>query len=247
MILALHGFTGNRHDFDAISHATVSNQQWVSIDMPGHGSMVKLSSRTEYTQESFAKEIDVILPPKSILLGYSMGGRMALHYAIHYPQKLSALILISASPGIADDAERENRKIADLELARKIEDIGIPSFLDEWQNQTLIRSQENIPEKIRQAMRQERLKNDPYELALNLRGMGTGNMKPLWNELTNLSIPTLLVSGKNDSKYCGIAQQMKKLIPNSIHKFIPDAGHMPQLENIPAYLAVQNTFLDQNF
>ncbi len=243
MIFALHGFSGSGLDFEPLFHAGKARYTWTAPDMPGHGSLSGLRDATAYTQEAFARQMDNLLPRGSVLLGYSMGGRMALHYAVTRPDAISALILISANPGNEDKAEREARKKNDTALADRILRIGAEAFLYEWEKHPLIASQKHIPAAIRNPMLDRRKQNTPQGLALSLLHMGTGSMLPLWDKLDSITCPTLLVTGENDAAYCSVAKRMLPLMGNATHTIIPDAGHMTHLENLPAFLNSLTSFL----
>jgi 2-succinyl-6-hydroxy-2,4-cyclohexadiene-1-carboxylate synthase len=156
-----------------------------------------------------------------------MGGRLALYIATHYPERVQSLTLISASPGLKTEAEREARRKADNELADKIEKNGMAWFVDYWEISRLWDSQS--PE-LKAQLRENRLKNNPIGLANSLRGIGTGVMPSLWEKLADLPIPVKLIVGELDSKFVAINQEMVSLIPNADLTIIPDAGHAAHLE-----------------
>ena len=161
-----------------------------------------------------------------LLVGYSMGARMALHVALEYPLLVSALILISGTPGLRTETERAARRNSDNELANHIETVGTETFIDEWLAQPLfsgLTSQNNG--------RAERLRNTATGLADSLRYAGTGTQLPLWDDVTRLQMPVHLISGQHDEKFTDIARQMNDIIPSSTLNVIPAVGHTVHLEN----------------
>src|SRR5690606_27690055 len=140
-----------------------------------------------------------------VLAGYSMGGRTALAYAAVHPERLQALILESASPGLKTAAEQVERQQRDSELALKILANGIQSFVDKWENIPLFDSQKKLPTEIRDEIKQERLSQQPQGLANSLIGMGTGSQPSYWNHLKDIHIPVLLITGSLDLKFEAIA------------------------------------------
>jgi 2-succinyl-6-hydroxy-2,4-cyclohexadiene-1-carboxylate synthase len=165
------------------------------------------------------------------LIGYSMGGRIALAYAITYPEDVKRLVLESASPGLQSVTEQQVRIKADQSLANKIELEGLPAFIDFWQDIPLFQSQKKLSDLKQQAIRQERLQQSSLGLASSLKGMGTGSQPSYWSRLNELKIPVTLITGELDEKFQLIAQQMKNRIANSQHLEVLAVGHAIHVEN----------------
>jgi 2-succinyl-6-hydroxy-2,4-cyclohexadiene-1-carboxylate synthase len=168
------------------------------------------------------------------LVGYSMGGRIALHTALTMPGLVERLVLIGASPGIADPAEREQRRRADEALAERIEAIGVEAFAEEWGAQPLFAGQDP---RVAAAAHADRLRNTAGGLAAALRGLGTGAMEPLWGRLGELAMPVTLVVGERDVRFRAIAEQMAPAIVDSRLELVAGAGHATQLERPEAMAA----------
>jgi 2-succinyl-6-hydroxy-2,4-cyclohexadiene-1-carboxylate synthase len=162
-----------------------------------------------------------------VLAGYSMGGRIALHAALARPELVRRLVLIGASPGIADTEERAARRRADEALADRIEAIGVEAFAQEWRQLPLWEGQ---PERVRAAAHADRLRNTAAGLADALRGLGTGALPPLWDRLGELPMPVTLVVGERDAKFREIAEQMAARLADARIEVVPGAGHAAQLE-----------------
>ena len=172
-------------------------------------------------------------------LGYSMGGRLCLRLALDYPTRVKGLVLISASPGIADEAERRDRIKRDELLADRIEEIGVAPFIDEWLAQPLFA---HLPPA--NAHREERLRNTAAGLASSLRLVGTGAQEPLWGRLGELAMPVLVITGSLDPKYVTIGRQMVAAIgPNATFAEITTAGHSAPLEAPDATAQLVNDWL----
>ena len=131
-------------------------------------------------------------------------------------------MLVGASPGIADPAERAARRAADEALAARIEGMDIEAFAREWGAQPLFAGQ---PERVAAAAHADRLRNTPAGLAAALRGLGTGAMEPLWERLGELTIPVTLVTGERDEKFHALAETMLARLPDARHVVVPGAGH----------------------
>jgi 2-succinyl-6-hydroxy-2,4-cyclohexadiene-1-carboxylate synthase len=174
--------------------------------------------------------LDALEVERADVLGYSMGGRVALHLATAAPARVGALVLESSSPGIADAAERQARVAADAALAESIQRDGIAAFVERWECLPLFASQASLPEDTRARLHAQRLRNDPLGLANSLRGMGAGQQESLWDGLASLDVPTLLIAGALDAKYCALAGEMLTLLPSARAVIVPGAGHAVHLE-----------------
>jgi 2-succinyl-6-hydroxy-2,4-cyclohexadiene-1-carboxylate synthase len=177
------------------------------------------------------------------LLGYSLGGRVALHFAVEAPQLLWALVIESASPGIEDDMERDARFASDAQLAASIEADGIEPFAERWQAQPLFASQRQLPTAILEAQRRQRLDNSTLGLANSLRGMGAGAQRWLLPELPQIDAPTLFLAGALDQRYAALAPVMAAAVPNAEYHIIEGAGHTVHLEQTQAYADFVTGFL----
>ena len=238
-LVLFHGFTGSTVNWS--DHVVVFAQyfQVVTVDLPGHGLTDSPADPSRYAMGQVASDLIVLLDEISDqpahLLGYSMGGRLALYMAIQYPHRFQSLILESASPGLQTDSERSERRVRDEVLADRIERTGIESFVDYWESIPLFASQQRLPIERQQALRHQRLRNRPQGLANSLRGMGTGVQPSLWQDLDALNLSVLLLAGELDTKFVGIARQMYDLLPDAQLLIVPDAGHTVHLEQPGAF------------
>jgi 2-succinyl-6-hydroxy-2,4-cyclohexadiene-1-carboxylate synthase len=238
-LLLLHGFLGDRQDFAAVIAQLQTEFYCISVDLPGHG-QTKFAS--DYAMVHTATLVlDVLTQlnlPHADLVGYSMGGRLALYLALNLPSLFPRVVLESASPGLS--ADRATRQQQDHELAdRLIADF--PKFLKDWYAQPLWQSLQSHPDFA--VMHQRRLQNDPVELAKSLRQMGLGAQPSLWEALTQHRQPLLLLVGESDRKFVAINQAMSNCCPTADLKVISPAGHNIHLEQPGAWLAAIRQFL----
>lgn len=233
-LVLLHGFTGDSGSWaDLLPHLDAGRPVF-GIDLVGHGQSEAPEEAGCYTLPVTLAAIGALLdrrgPARAHWLGYSMGGRVALALALAAPERVASLALVGSSPGIADPAERAERRRADEAWAARIEREGMAAFVDAWMAQPLFASQARLgPERLAR-MRERRLANRPRALAATLRGMGTGSMPPLWEPLPGLRPPLLLIAGAEDAKFCAIHRAMAERLPGASRIEIPEAGHAPQLE-----------------
>lgn len=217
-LVFLHGFTQTRASWQTIGRRLAARHRITLIDLPGHGAT---SARPQSLDE--AGRLVAQACGRSVLVGYSMGARVALHAALHPSSELTGLVLIGAHPGIVDESERMGRIETDDSLARRIEVIGVREFLAEWLAQPMFTAVRNLDH-------QDRLTNTPEGLAYALRTMGTGRQRVLDAELERLDVPTLLVVGEHDDKFLALAKRMRSILPHATIATIPDAGHACHLE-----------------
>lgn len=230
-IVLLHGFTGSHHTWSSFISKWQEHFQLITIDLPGHGKTVTKTSRT---MESCCHDLRQLFDHLELttfhLLGYSMGGRVALSFAMFYPQYISSLILESTSPGLQAEDERNERIKNDEKLARKIEKEGLKSFIDFWENIPLFASQKKLPIDIQQSIRAERLSQSETGLTESLRHMGTGRQPSWWRKLTELTRPTLLIVGELDRKFVEINERMQKSLFSAELEIVENVGHAIHVE-----------------
>lgn len=248
-IVLLHGFTGSVSTWEVVvSH--LSKFRVIAIDLIGHGKTESPVDVTKYSMEEQIELLEEVFDQLKLnhftLMGYSMGGRVALSYVNAFPKRVQQLILESASPGLKTEEEREARRMADWTLANKIELNGIQSFVDKWENIPLFKSQKNLPIEVQQSVRAERLSQTEIGLANSLRGMGTGAQASLWSQLDDLRIPVTLVTGSLDEKFCIIAEQMTSTLHNGKHTVVKDVGHAIHVENPQQFATIVEEAIDLN-
>jgi 2-succinyl-6-hydroxy-2,4-cyclohexadiene-1-carboxylate synthase len=233
-LVLLHGFTGSSDTWTPFLSMWEQHFQCISVDIIGHGKTESPADPSRYSVDKAAKDLLAILDyfqiQKANFLGYSMGGRLALSFAVLHPSRVHKLILESATPGLRTEAERKERRKQDEDLARLIETDGIRAFVDRWENHPIFNSQKRLPDEKKQSLKLQRLENHPLGLANSLRGMGTGVQPSWWDQLSSITFPVLLLTGELDEKFCRIAEEMNKLIPNSLWIKIKDAGHAIHVE-----------------
>lgn len=246
VVVALHGFTGSTATWRNLANM-LPNVRIVAIDCIGHGKTAVPEKVSRFSMEEQIKDLEEIFTQlrldKFSLLGYSMGGRIALSYAIMYPERIEKLLLESASPGLRTSEERTERCQKDNMLADKIEMNGIPSFVEAWENIPLFESQKRLPKSVQEVIRIERLAQCEAGLAGSLRGIGTGMQSSNWPFLEGLDVPVLLITGSIDEKFCKIATEMLALFKNAQHVTVNDVGHAIHVENPAEFATIVKKYL----
>ena len=243
VVLFLHGFLGSSADFDtAIAHLS-QHFCCLAVDLPGHGETVVNGADEMYTMPQTANAIVTWLEALQIsrcyLVGYSMGGRLALYLALHFPQRFSKVVLESASPGLKTSAERAARLRHDHELADRLE-ADFPTFLCDWYSQPLFETLRQQPAFLH--VQEQRSRNRPEVVAKSLRFLSTGLQPPLWN-LLQQTPPMLLLVGENDRKFCTLNQAMAASCPSMQLEVISGCGHVIHLEKPAAFTTAVHLFL----
>ena len=230
-LLLLHGFTGSRADFVSLRQL-LPQYDPIALDLPGHGDNPSPAPYTmAHAAAAVVAQMEELVGKRPFnLLGYSMGGRLALYIALHYPDSIASLILESASPGLATAEARQQRRQRDNALADRIVQDGIVEFVNFWEKLSLWESQQQLSPQVRADLRHKRLQNDPHGLANSLRGMGTGVQPSLWSRLGELTMPIHLIVGALDHKFVAIAHEMAAAMGDVRLDVVAGAGHTVHLE-----------------
>jgi 2-succinyl-6-hydroxy-2,4-cyclohexadiene-1-carboxylate synthase len=231
-IVFLHGFTNSGASWAPVIDGLGQRYRCLAPDIRGHGSA---SSREPVTLDAVIDDVSRLAPDRFTLCGYSQGGRLALHIALALAGRITRLVLIGASPGLADPAERDARRAADERLAAALEQMTIEQFVERWAQTPVLAG---VSTEIAARARTDRLRSEPAGLARALRGLGTGALPSLWKRLGELKLPVTLLAGERDAKFSGIAREMAPLIPNAQVEIVPGSGHAVHLERPDAVIAV---------
>jgi len=233
-VVLVHGFTQTMRSWDPPAAVLADTFQVVRVDLPGHGGSADVRLNFAETAAAIGHAGGA-----ATFVGYSMGGRLCLQLALERPDLVRALVLVGASPGIADAGERAVRRKADGALADDIERMGTAAFIARWLAQPLFASFTPDPGDI-----ESRLANSPLGLADALRALGTGVQEPLWARLAELSMPVLAVAGQDDERYARLSAQMAEAIGDNAQAVaLAGAGHAAHLERPLSFCRLLAAFL----
>ncbi len=234
-VVLLHGFSGTHRAWDGVAARLESERYRVlALDLPGHGQAAGCKRPI-----TFPVCVDHVLaraPERFTLCGYSLGGRVALHVALADPERVQRLVLVSCTAGIEDPAERAARRLADRRLADELESGPFEDFIERWRTQPLFAGE---PPEVGRLAREDQRRNRPEALAAALRGIGTGEMEPLWDRLGELRMPVTVLVGERDPKFRALGERMVGLLADAELVLAP-GGHGLALENPDAVSRVLN-------
>ena len=230
-ILFLHGFMGSGEDWQPVLSYLSQKYYCLTLDLPGHG-QTRIKDPCFYTMpetgNAIIKILDQISVKKCSLVGYSLGGRVALYLALKFPHYFNDIFLESASPGLKIESEQKARRQRDGLLATELEKGDYDQFLQKWYGMPLFSSLKSHP--AFNDMFYRRLRNRPDELAVSLRAIGTGSQPSLWSNLSDIKIPMFFIVGEKDAKFKSIAEQMRKACANADIHVMSECGHNTHLE-----------------
>jgi 2-succinyl-6-hydroxy-2,4-cyclohexadiene-1-carboxylate synthase len=194
-------------------------------DLPGHGA-TPLDATPGY--ESWSVSLREVLSDhgieRSCLVGYSLGGRLALCFTLTYPDLVSRLVLESANPGLSNPGERQQRFAQDTALSVRILQEGLKSFVNFWYELPLFDSLDRHPD-LKAELSKKRTLQSPKSMATVLQTLSPGRQPNLWSHLSELQVPTLLITGRLDHKYSVIIHDMSQVIPNTNLVLFKECGH----------------------
>ncbi len=238
-LVCFHGFSESGSTWDGIE---VSGYRLIRIDSMGHGRSARPMELKPYELSQMLSDLHRIIyaiaGENYALMGYSMGARLALLYALEYPREVTHLVLESGSVGIEDRAARQERYVADQALANRIREKEIQWFAETWAKLDIFKTQQQLPLRVQQQIRRRRLLNSPHALAFTLEGSGQGTMPYIGHRLSELTMPVCYISGALDTKYTTIGAKYF----GDVHRIVPQVGHNVHVEAPEEYRKILKQF-----
>lgn len=239
-LVCFHGFSESGSTWDGIE---VPGYRLIRIDSIGHGRSARPMEVEPYTLPQMLSDLHTVIyavaGERYALMGYSMGARIALLYALEYPHEVTHLVLESGSVGIEEEGERQDRYVADQALAERIRAHDITWFSETWAKLDIFKTQQSLPPKVQQQIQGRRLLNSPHALAFTLEGSGQGTMPYVGHRLGELTMPVCYISGELDTKYTAIGAQYF----GDVYRIVPQVGHNVHVEAPEAYQQILKQFL----
>ncbi len=231
-VTLLHGFTQTSRSWRELVGLLPKDFRYLVPDLRGHGA-TKLRPGAPHSMEACTGDLLALWEQEGVgrthLVGYSMGGRLALHVATSHPDRLLSLTTVGAHAGMAEEL-RPGRRASDEQLAAKIEQRGVAEFVKYWASLPLFKGLERRGPSFRAALDADRRRNSAAGLAASLRGMGSGVAEPVWDRLPSVICPCLFIAGAEDHGYAHEARRLAAAVPDGRAEIVPRAGHAAQLE-----------------
>ena len=244
-VTLLHGFTLNGTTWRELVAKMPPGWRWIMPDIRGHGD-TRIEPGAPVTMDACTSDLEMLWGALGVerthLVGYSMGGRLALHVAVRLPDRIRSLLTIGAHAGLDEEA-RAGRRQGDEALADRIERFGVEPFVNYWSAQPLFSGLERRGAAFTAMLRAQRMMNRPDGLAASLRGMGAGAMEPLWDELPRISVPCTFVAGVDDAAFVNAARRLVAAVPGARLEIVPKSGHAVQMERPGATAKILETHL----
>lgn len=245
-IVFLHGFMGAGADWREICELLAEEYYCVCPDLPGHGANIADDLGAQLTIAQLAIDLGALCAElglhEPVVVGYSLGGRVALSIALQFPSLMRALVLESASPGVEGALQRESRSATDDARAAALLAGGVPAFTKSWYSAPLFQSLHRYPVLLAK-LQAARSTNDARWLARVVRDLSPGRAASVWAELASIQIRTLLVAGALDVQYTSTVQRMAVVMPSATSLIVPDAGHNVHLEEPIVFVQALRQFL----
>jgi 2-succinyl-6-hydroxy-2,4-cyclohexadiene-1-carboxylate synthase len=234
-LVLLHGFTQTGRLWGPFGERLAESRTLIAVDLPGHAGSDSVRADLPETAKLVADAVRAALashggPDGGVdtydMLGYSLGARLALHVVTGTDLEVARLVVIGATGGIPDPAERDRRRSADEAIADQLEASGdVESFVDAWLGGPMFARLSSSDH----AGRGERLRNSASGLASSLRLCGTGTQLPLWERLRTLSCPVLALAGADDTRFAALALRLARTVPLGVATLVPGGGHAVHL------------------
>lgn len=244
-VTLLHGFTQNGRSWMEVISRMRAGWMWIVPDLRGHGD-TQTRPGAPCSMDACTRDLEMLWDHLAVarthLVGYSMGGRLALHVAARRPERILSLLTIGAHAGLDEDA-RESRRRGDEALAQRIQQDGLEAFVDYWTSLPLFAGLARRGPAFLAQARAERMNNHVAGLACSLRGMGAGVMEPLWDDLISVSFPSTFVAGQLDHGYVTSARRLASIVPSGRVEVVPRAGHAVHQERPEAFARLLDAHL----
>jgi len=240
-LVLMHGLLGSPQMWRRVIDQVQPPDGALTLTLPGHGlSPWRAGATFEEVVDAMAERLPLGAP--SLVVGYSLGARIALRLAARYPERIARALLIGVHPGFSEDAPRLARAAFDDGLAAKLEREGLVRFVEDWEKLPVFASQATLPPETRASRRSERLAHDPASIAWALRTLSLGRM-PCHDDLSVIAPEVHLVTGALDEKFTAVNRALVRTSKRATHHVIENAGHDIALEAPQALAALISSLL----
>lgn len=228
-VALVHGFLGVPEAWSRVVDALPRGVSVVTATVPGHGPAPTVLDGHSFEAVAETLTRSLLARQPTWLVGYSLGGRLALAMALGASSRFAGLVTIGAQPGLAEEDARSSRRASDDALARDAE-ADFPRFVDAWEKLPLFGTQHALAPEDRSLRRSQRLAHTPRGIAWSLRTLGLGAMPDYGPALRRARLRCLFVAGALDGKFAAIARAMASATDRAEVAVVDGAGHDVVLE-----------------
>lgn len=233
-LVCLHGFTGRGSVWRSVLRECASDAErptWCP-DLLGHGPRARGRRLTSFEDEveRLAGGVHRRGWRRALVVGYSLGARLALGLLARHPRRCAGAVLIGVRAGISDDAKRRERRAQDSALAELVRREGVAAFVRRWQMLPLFASQQNLPPALRARHHRRRTSHTAEGLARSLEVLGLGEMPDYHPVLERIEQPIRLLVGALDDRFVDVAKNLAQRLPRARLSVVPASGHDLVLE-----------------
>lgn len=262
-IVLLHGFMQQGAAWHEVAQYLAREYYVLAPDLPGHGATELPLAEESFSFDAHVQVAETVIRECAnsrpvLLVGYSMGGRVAAYCAQALTSLLEGVVLESAGLGSNNVQEREERARKNKALINRLNTEPFEAFIDFWEKLPLFDSQRALPESVLASQRSARLQNRPEALALSLRYAGQHQMPCQRAGLIDASLPILYMAGALDVTYTKVANSLSSAAGYDIFAnsqvsreaslrgvVVPRAGHNIHLENPSEFCTELERFFNQ--
>lgn len=220
----LHGFLGTAHDFAFLPGDTSRPIDWNSFSWNSLETLGKQTNRHIEAHESI-----------NILLGYSFGGRIALHALKNHLSLFQGAIFLSTHPGLQDPKEKEIRLQKDTRFAKDFLNLPWKELMKTWNEQLIFSGEEKV-------FQRDEKDTSRTNLAHVLTRGSLALQQDFRSDLSSWPIPILWLVGENDTRFCQIASSLTFCHPLSKVEMIRGGGHRFPWTQKERFLSSVNLF-----
>ena len=236
-VTLLHGFTLAGRSWDDLVSRMPPEWTFLTPDLRGHGRARTAPCTMDDCAADLVELWDHLGVERSHVVGYSMGGRLALHVAVNLPERTRSLLTIGAHAGLEGET-RMARRAADGALADRIESDGVEAFVRYWEALPMFEGVARRRPRLATTLHDLRLGNTAAGLAASLRGMGAAAMEPLWEELKAIAVPCTFVAGAEDTAFVAHAKRLAAIVTGARAEAVAESGHSVPFEQPEAMASV---------
>jgi 2-succinyl-6-hydroxy-2,4-cyclohexadiene-1-carboxylate synthase len=244
-LVFIHGFLGSLHDWGSLPHRIDPERWYTLLELPGHGDEADAEPEAfepEACVSNLLAQIHSAAIDRFVVVGYSMGGRLGLQLALAAGPQCVGAVIESASPGVADEADRAARRAHDEAWAQRFEAGPMEKVVADWYEQPVFASLGQQPE-LKKELIARRARNSGPGVARALRGLGAGVVPSAWDRLGGLACPVLFIAGGEDRKYVDLAQRAAGLCRSGQAVIVPGSGHSVHVEKPDGFVDAVRDFL----